>query len=354
MNELETNVKNRTVAIVAAFLICGLLTAQDTTAMWQFAPADTKALIGIHWRNVQESRIGHALRQQLADAGFAAMPFFGILNSIDEAVIASPGKQPDDPEDKQAPVLIRVTGRFRAAEIEHMLAVEGAHAQLYRQKKVYRQKKDSDMAVTVLDDKTFLLGDASSVFAALDRLEYPSPAQNPLLARATKLREDNDIWALFAVAPTELAGRLMPDLPLIENAHGLELGISLRSGLDLQLGLDTDSEESATNLADVLRKTLQLAMKDMQQGPDRAKIVDIAAAAKKIQIAADKSAVRMTLRLDAAEVERSLAEVANHRQRAVRPDVAIALPTRPAPPPAQQTIRIEGLDDGPKEIPLSR
>ena len=337
--------KNRALVILAALLACGTLAAQDATAMWQFAPADTRAFIGIRWHNIEGSVTGRALRQPLADAGFAGMPFSGILKDIDEAVMASPGKQPDDPEDKEAPVLIRVSGRFRTGELERMMAAQGAHAQLYRQKRVYRQKKDSDMAVTVLDERTFLLGDAPSVFAALDRLEWPSPAANPLLASAAELRADYDIWALFAVAPTELAGRLAPDLPLIEDAHGLELGISLRNGLDLRLGLDTDSEESATKLADELRKALKLAMKDLS--------ADMAAAAKKIQIAADKSGVRLTLRLDAAEVERSLAEAAK-RGNADRPAVAVTMPARPPPPVPKQTIRIEGLEDGPKEIPLAR
>jgi hypothetical protein len=321
--------------------------------MWQFAPANTRVFIGIRWNNIEGSRIGRALRQQLADAGFAGVPFFSILKDIDEAVIASPGKQPDDPDDQQAPLLIRVSGRFRAGELEKMLAAQGAHPQSYRQKKVYRQRKNGDMAVTLVDEKTMLLGDAPSVFAALDRMEWPAPATNALLARATKLRADYDIWALFAVAPTALAGRLMPDLPLIDDAHGLELGISLRTGLDLKLGLETESDESAAKLATELQKALKLAAKDMQQGADRSKNADIASAMKKVQIAADKSSVRLTLRLDAGEVERSLAEVAN-RRKAVQPTVAATIPSQPTPPPTKQTIHIEGLDDGPKDVPLNR
>jgi hypothetical protein len=329
--------------------------AQDAASMWQFAPPDTKAFIGIHWHNIQESQIGRSLRQQMADTGFGAMPFPGILKDIDEAVIASPGKQPDDADDKQAPVLIRVTGRFPIAEFERIMAAQGAHAQVYKQKRVYRQKKDGDMAMTLLDDHTFLLGDAPSVFAALDRLEWPSPPANPLLARAQKLRDDYDVWALFAIAPTKLAGRLMPDLPLMDDVRGLDLGISLKTGLDIRVGLDTDSEESATKLSETLRKALKLAMKDMQQGPNAVKGADLAAAAKKIQIAADKSDVHLTLRLDAAEVERGLAEAAR-RQRPDKAALAVTLTPHPVPPPPppKQTIHIEGLDDGPKEIPLAQ
>lgn len=146
----------------------------------------------------------------------------------------------------------------------------------------------------------------------------------------------------------------MPDLPLMDDVRGLDLGISLKTGLDIRVGLDTDSEDSATKLSEMLRKALKLAMKDMQ-GPSAAKGADLAAAAKKIQIAADKSDVHLTLRLDAAEVERGLAEAAR-RQQADKAALAVTLtPHRvPAPPPPKQTIHIEGLDDGPKEIPLAQ
>jgi hypothetical protein len=346
---------NRAFAIFTILAACGPMRAQNAASMWQFAPPDTKAFVGIHWHNIQESEIGRALRQQMAGTGVGAMPFSGILKDIDEALIASPGKQPDDTDDKQAPVLIRVTGRFPIAEFERMMAAQGAHAQLYKQKRVYRQKKNGDMAMTLLDDHTFLLGDAPSLFAALDRLEWPSPPANPLLARAQKLRDDYDIWALFAVAPTKLAGRLMPDLPLMDDVRGLDLGVSLKTGLDIRVGLETDSEDSATHLSDAMRKTLKLAMKNMLQGPNAAKSADLAAAAKKIQVASDKSDVHVTLRLDAAEVERGLAEAAR-RQQADKAAFAVTIAPHPVPPPKppKQIIHIEGLDDGPKEIPLAQ
>ncbi|HTP87166.1 MAG TPA: hypothetical protein VMJ34_09460 [Bryobacteraceae bacterium] len=339
--------KTRVLFILTGLLAVSPLAAADSDTTWQFAPADAKAFIGIHWRDIQESRIGQAMRQQMAEAGFSGAPMLGILKDIDEAIIASPGRRPDDPEDKQPPVLIRVTGRFHAADIERMLAAQGAHPQLYRQKRVYRQQKDGDMAITLLDDHTLLLGDAPSIFAALTRMEWPTAPANPTAARAAKLREDYDIWAVFTMAPTEMAGRLMPNLPLIGDAQGLELGISLRSGLEFRLGLDTASGESAAKLTSELQKTLKLAVKDMHAP-------DVAAAAKKLQISAEKSTVRVSLRLDAAEVERSLAEAA--RRRAQRPAVAIALPSHPVvpPPPQRQTIHIEGLDDGPRDIPMSR
>jgi len=354
MNGLDAVMHNRAFAIFTILAACAPMRAQDDAAMWQFAPPDTKAFIGIHWRNIQESQIGRALQPQVTQTGLNAMPYPAILKQIDEALIASPGKQPDDAEDKQAPVLIRVSGRFGAGELERMMAnTHGVRTQSYKHKRVYRQMTDGDMAMTLLDDHTLLLGDAPSVFAALDRLEWPSAPANPLLARAQKLRDDYDVWALFAIAPKELAGRLVPDFPMLDDVQGMDLGISLKTGLEVRLGLDTDSADSASKLSELVRKELKMAMKYMQQTPAAANGTDLAAA-KKIQVATDGSDVRVTLRLSADEVERTIVQAIRRHPSKSPVAVTIAPHPVPAPPPPKQTIHIEGLDDGPKEIPLAQ
>jgi len=345
--------RNVRVPFVLAAILCSAALAEPVDS-WQFAPEDAKVFLGFRWSNIAASEIGRMLRKKIADAGFTTMPAFGLLNEIDEVVIASPGKQPDDPEDKQPRVLIRVSGRFHAGEFERLMAEQGTRVQSYRTKKVYRRQKDGNMAFTLLDEHSFLVGDAPSVFSALDRLQWPGPAANPLVERARRLRDAYDLWALFTVAPSAMAGRVMPDLPLIGDVSGLEMGVSFQSGLDLRLGLDTGSPESAATLAAELKKTLKLALKDAQKSPD------LGAAAKKLQIAADDASVRMTLRISPAEFERSLAEIQrrpHHAQPAVAESVPPGqpmTPAQPAPPPARQMIRIEGLDGGPKEVPLAR
>jgi len=379
------------VPFILAALLCSAALAEPVDS-WQFAPPDAKVFLGIRWNNIAASEVGKMLRKKLADSGFTTMPAFGLLNEIDEAVIASPGKQPDDPEDKQAPVLIRVSGRFHAGEFERLMVEQGARAQSYRAKKVYRQKKGGDMAFTLIDEHSFLVGDAPSVFAALDRLEWPNPAANPLVERARRLRDAYDLWALFTVTPSAFAGRVLPDLPLIGDVHGLEMGVSFQSGLDVRIGLDTDSPDASAKLAAELKKTLKLALKDAQESAqdaaaslktrDRttaAPVVrgfmdnpDLAAAAKKLQIAADDNSVRVTLRINAAEFTKTLAEAFRRGQRlatlrAAQADLARSVqppqasapqqalePQPPPPPPVREMIRIEGLDDGPKEVPLSR
>ena len=347
------------VPFIVALLLCSAAVAEPVDS-WQFAPPDAKVFVGIRWNNIASSEIGRMLRKKLADSGFTTMPAFGLLNEIDEAVIASPGKQPDDPEDKQPPVLIRVSGRFHAGEFEQLMTEQRARAQSYRTKKVYRQQKDGNMAFTPIDDHSFLVGDAPSVFAALDRLEWPNPPVNPLVERARRLRDAYDLWALFTVTPSALTGRLVPDLPLIGDVHGLEMGVSFQNGLDVRIGLDTDSPDASAKLAAELKKVLKLAVKDERQTPD------LATAAKKLQITADDASVRLTLRINAAEFSKSLAEAFKRGQRLAalhaaapafpesgQPAQPLASP-QPPPPPTRQMIHIEGLDGGPKEVPLAR
>ena len=343
--------------LIPAFLIACSAFA-ETADTWQFAPPDAKVFIGIRWNNVAGTEVGRMLRKKLVDAGFSSFPVFSLLNDIDEAVFVSPGKDEDAPDDKQAPVLIRVSGRFHAAEFERAVEAQGMRGQSYRSRKVFRQKKNGNMAAALLDDRDFLVGDAPSVFAALDRLQWPDPAPNALVDRARRLRDAYDLWALFTVAPSALPGRLLPDLPLMDDTHGLELGVSFQTGLDMRLGLDTDSPDSAAKLATELKKVVKLASKDMRQNPD------LAAAARKLQIADDDAHVRLTLRIGAGEVERSMAELHRHAPPPALPPVqaapvvaAVARTVEPATPPAPpppQVIHIEGLDDGPKEVPLSR
>jgi hypothetical protein len=74
---------------------------------------------------------------------------------------------------------------------------------------------------------------------------------------------------------------------------------------------------------------------------------------KKIKIAADGASAKISLRLTPQEFEKNARIFAATRQQPtvvaadIKP-VGDALPAQPKPAP--QVIRIEGLDDGPREI----
>ena len=68
-------------------------------------------------------------------------------------------------------------------------------------------------------------------------------------------------------------------------------------------------------------------------------------------MAVDKTSVQLGLKLDAQEMAR-LAKALD-RNKMQRPGQAQAV-LAPKPEPVRQVIRIEGLDDGPREIPVQR
>src|SRR5262249_49722882 len=75
---------------------------------------------------------------------------------------------------------------------------------------------------------------------------------------------------------------------------------------------------------------------------------------KKVRIAPEGPRVKLELALDQAEFAKMLKDAQNTRMAgpAPKPQTAPAA-TRPPEPAGPKTIRISGLDGGPKEIPLN-
>ncbi len=326
--------------------------AQDDN-VWQFALPTTKAIVGVNWRRIADSPLARSLKQELAEQHLPVDRFSSFLHGVDEILVASPGKQADDPEDKQPPVLIRLSGRFQAEEVQKLFAGKGARVQSYNARRIYRQTSNGDMAATLLDEHTILMGDSESLFAALTRLEWPAQPAGALFDRAAKLRKDYDVWALFATTPAALAGGNMPNLPFLDDLRGMELALGVHDGLDLHIALETDSDATAVKLAGELHKILKLVEKQKQKGADPRQMAQLTEAAKKIQISPDQTRVQVALRLSAEELERSIKEAAA-RRRMKPPSDAVAITIKPSAPapPQRRTIRIEGLDDGPREISM--
>ncbi len=340
----------RTAFILIALLTSGAAVAEDDN-VWQFALPTTKAIVGVNWRRIADSPLARSLKQELADQHLPVDRFASFLHGVDEILVASPGKQADDAEDKQPPILIRLSGRFQAEEVQKLFGGKGSRVQTYNSRRIYRQTSDGDMAATLLDAHTILMGDSESLFAALTRLEWPAKPAGGLFERAAKLRNEYDFWALFATTPAALTGPNMPNLPFLDDLRGMELALGLHDGLDLHIALETDSDASAAKLAANLHKMLKLVEKQKQKGANPQQMVQLTEAAKKIQISPDQTRVQLALRLSADELERSIKEAAA-RRRMKPPSDAVAVTMKPSapPPPERRTIRIEGLDDGPREI----
>jgi len=137
------------------------------------------------------------------------------------------------------------------------------------------------------------------------------------------------------------AGEWAPD------AQEFEVGVHLRSGLAADVTVRFASTEAAKQVVTELTRLANIAAKDK----DEPQMQDIA---RKLKFSSDGSAAKINLRLTPQELAKSTqALMASHPAAGEEPAAALAPATKPAAAPEKPgVIRIEGLDDGPREIPF--
>jgi hypothetical protein len=340
--------------LVIGFLLLPVMApAQTDPAVWRFVQPNAKAIIGIDWKHVRQSHVGTMLREKWVDTN-AAIPGVEFLNDVDRFLISSGGANAGE-EAAEPPVLIVVRGHFDLPRVRKLLVTHGAKAQAFNSVQVYRPqgKNSKDMAFVLLDAQTIIIGDARSVFAAVDRIAVPgAPADDtPVLARAAVLDDTYEVWALITTPGALANDRLMGLLSGGEvgsNALGYEVGFSFRNGLSVDARVQFESEPAAKRLSSELHKMLKMAIKDKMGEPA---MLDLE---KKLKFAAEGNIVKIAMRVTPQELEKN-AQIyaATHKQPApaLSEVLAVAQTTSEPPKPTKRVIRIEGLDEGTREIP---
>jgi hypothetical protein len=296
------------------------------------------------------------IRQKWVDG--SAIPGVEFLDDIDRVVISSPGRNPTDASTEEAPVLIVVSGHFDLAKVRDILAAQGAKPQTFNNVQVYRPqgKSGKEMAFVLLDAQTILIGDARSVFASLEKNPFPTlpPDANSLLSRTTLLDANYDVWALITTPGLLASDRLMDMFTggeLGTEARGFEIGFSLRSGFTVDTTVMFQSEAAAKRMATELSRLLKLAIKDKMGEPT---MLDME---KKLKVVSEGTLVKIAMHMTQQELDKNAQIFAvSQKQSAaavagVRP---LLIPSLPPTKPEKKVIRIEGLDEGTREIPYKQ
>ena len=343
----------RSLAIFVLLLAPAGLSAQTDPALLRFIPPNPKALISIDWKTLRSSHIGTLLREKFVDVPGSAIPGAEFLDQVDRCIISSSGRAPGD-ETSEPPMLVVVRGHFDLAKIRKALADHGAKPQLFNSIQVYRPqgKSSRDMAFVLLDAQTILIGDAGSIFASLERNANAaeSTEASPLLARAADMDSRYEVWALMTGLQTVANDRLIGLLAggsFTSEARGFEAGISLRNGLAADISLLFPTEPEARSMASEFSKLMKAVIKDKIGG---AAMLDLE---RKLKVTADGGTARISLRLTAQELEKNARIFAATRQQplvSAADSKPVAVAIIEPPKPALKVIRIEGLDDGPREI----
>lgn len=346
----------RPIAATLSILLAQVVaSAQTDPALLRFVPTDANALISIDWKRVRQSPVGTMIREKWVDG--SAIPGVELLNDIDRVVISSQGRNPADAAE-DAPMLIVVGGHFDLAQVRGIFSAQGAKPQMFNNVQVYRPQGNSgkEMAFVLLDAQTILIGDPRSVFASLERTAFPipTPDANSLLARTAQLDTNYDAWALMTTPGVLASDRLMAMFTggeLGTEAQGFEIGFSLRSGFTADTTVMFQTEAAAKRMASELGRLLKVAIKDKMGEPA---MLDME---KKLKVASEGSLVKIAMHMTQPELDKNAQLfAASHKQPAasvadVRP---LITPSAAPPKPAKQVIRIEGLDEGTREIPFKQ
>jgi len=338
---------------------------QPDAALWRFVYPDAKALVSIDWVRIRQSKTADMIRdkwQSLSGLPMPSIPGVELLDEIDRILISSPGNNsPDD--STQPPVLIAIHGHFDPAKVHQVFARFGAKAQAYNAFQVYRpQGKDAKQVAWVLfDAETILFGDPKAVFTALDRNQFGPPPQtaNPLLARAAEMDSNYDFWFIMdatEIMSSDSVAGLLRGGEWASEARGFEAGVNVRAGLAADITVRFSSDAVAKRMTTELTHLISMAAKDKSSG------VEVQEIAKKLKFGLDGSAAKISLRMTQQELDKSAQAFAAAQKSAFQAGRNAAWTIQPAQPkpaltpipaPAKPAvIRIEGLDDGPREIPV--
>ncbi|HME09931.1 MAG TPA: hypothetical protein VKG25_22925 [Bryobacteraceae bacterium] len=348
--------------LLPGLLLCLSLQAQTDARLWRYLHPDAKAVIGVDWGRFQQSAVWTMFQEKL---GALPLPVKGLpfLKDIDRILLSSPGAPENSEGKKDAQVLIVVHGNFAPDSVRKALVEQGLHRQIYGKFYIYRPQTTSnqDLGFVVADAQTVLIGDLSSLCAALDRSEFTQITPGPTLTRAAVLDAQNDFWAVISnpniLAGDRLQGFITGD-DLSGLGGGLEFGVSLREGFAFNVTLKTASEAMAKHLADQISTAVKLSLKDKPANPALAEM------GKKLKIAAAGDTVSMNLHLTKEEMERSArlyqdslkiqASIKTAAPKAPPPlNLAIETPPKTIPQKDKMVIRIEGLDGGTREVPFN-
>ena len=336
------------------FLAAATLNGQTDPALWRFVHPNAKALISIDWRHIRQSHVGTMLREKWVDSGpGASIPGVEFLNDVDRVVISSAERNPAETAG-EPPVLIIVRGHFDLAKARRLLISHGAKPQMFNATQVYRPqaKNSKDMAFVLVDAQTILVGDSRSIFASLERNAFPTaPEANSIPARAAELDANYEFWAIMTATSAMATDRLMGLFTggdLSTQARGFEFGVSLKNGLVADNAVMFQSESAAKTMASDLSKLVKAAIKEKIGEPA---MLDLE---KKLKISAEGAVVRIRVHMTQQELDKNAQIFAASRKQPAAPLAGVrpvVTPISTPEKPEKKVIRIEGLDEGPREIP---
>lgn len=343
--------------------------------LWQYVHPDTTMLVGLDWQKAKNSATGRLFARQLASKSgqwTSSASAQALLDSVDRILISTNGQTAE--ELGQPPVVVALDGRMDRAQLKKLMPV-GTAMERFKGADllVPPRSKEAEMLAAIVSDRVVLIGDRDSLGRVLDA--GTGTRNVDLLERATALSAQCEFWLVSTVPPSRAVGGSMPNMKQLDDIESMDLGLALQKGLEVRANLVTKSEDSAKGLATMAQLLASMASQQAKDSPE------LASLARNLMVKTDGMKVQVRMDVPLAQLERGLVQMrassatgsaAGKRTlesilgiqpsggmppglRASREQTESAAMTavtvaQPPAVPQKRTIRISGMDDGPKEI----
>jgi hypothetical protein len=315
---------------------------QPAPLTWELGHADAKVLIGADVRSLRASQVGQPFNsqmQQVQQAGPMMFPFTGfqVLGDIDKVFLSSPGNKTVASKENP-PFLLVLEGTFPE---DHLRLFRSGPVHLYRAIKIYGPSKATNPSLAIPDEHTILVGDEKSIRDAIDRHGRKTESPGQLLERAAALASKNDIWLIARDAMSSLQPTGVAANPMTAEIDGVEGGVSTRDGFVLELSIDTKTEAAARQLTQLFTKQMETAIATKLNREQSAILM------RSFHISSEGNRMALNFSLTKEELEQ--------RMREMQTSPRAFTSQSPAPEPKSntpRTIKIYGLDEGVREIPV--
>ncbi|MGH9721669.1 MAG: hypothetical protein ACRD8O_15785 [Bryobacteraceae bacterium] len=309
---------------------------------WQFAHPEAQILMGINVKAVLESPVIQAIIMGTQKQGIKTEEIESVrsmLSDVDRIAISVQSSGGGKPE-----ALVYLTGRLQDPRLRASFTKGGS-------------------GVRFLDTGGVLLGDEPSLITATRRMSDPAAgAANPLFELARTLSAQSDVWIASTgeVIPnvTRAMGAGAAPLPRIRN---FSVGLGLRSGLQLDLTLNAATNEGAAQLFTLYRQMEAQMRKSAKSQSDweqwsRSSQVERLPSGLRIRYAVDQTTLNQELAKASSTMSAQMRSLLSNAMIGMSMPGLPAPGAEPLPPPkpARNTVIIDGLDGGPKEIPVQR
>jgi hypothetical protein len=312
---------------------------------------------------------------EIAAGGNFRFPDLELLRTSEQMLVASPS------------MMALVYGTFPIEKLRTQATSKGLRKQPFKNAELWLSSDPAVSSVAYVSEKLLLVGSQKSLEDAINRIASTTKERSysPLLARAARYSKE-DIWVVSSSLPDPLASLF---LPLDVEATAFEGSVSAWDGLHLVAAVERSTPMKALDFADALAENLA-------SRPAIAEATEISTRDRSVLIRMDLDATQLaaSLRTPATPLivardphegalPMPVAVAAKPQPRAfvpppaparvqqatptmlaaaVLPEAAISEETPmgspqamiPPAPPRPKTIKILGLESGPKEIPLGQ